>query len=83
MYYGFLAVVMQRILPTTCDLELKVIEITPRLVFYSRLWNRRSPWNNRSLPFKNISSHDFNTFYINLGIAVILEKKFSSKFFKN
>ena len=29
---------------------------------YSRLWNKRTPWNNRSPPSWKILHHNFNTF---------------------
>ena len=29
---------------------------------YSRLWNKRTPWNNRSPPSKKFLHHNFNTF---------------------
>ena len=38
---------------------------------YSRLWNRRSPWNNHSPPLKNFHIMILILFYINLCIAVI------------
>ena len=48
---------------------------------YSRVWNRCSPWNKRSLPFKNFHIRVLIHFYINQGIAVIFHF-FSIKFFK-
>ena len=42
--------------------------------YYSRLWNKHSPWNNRSPPLRNFHIMILTLFYINLGIAVIFEK---------
>ena len=53
-------------------------------VIYSRLWNKRSPWNNRSPPpLKNFHIMILILFYTNLGIAIIFDFFLSSKFFKN
>ena len=51
--------------------------------YYSRLWNKRSPLNNHSPPSQKCSQHDFNTFFINLGIAVIFQFFFLENFSKN
>ena len=37
----------------------------------SRLWIKRTPWNNRSPPLKNFHIMILTLFYINLGILVI------------
>ena len=61
----------------------RVIYTNINLVMYSRLWNKRSPWNNRSPPLKNFHIMILILFYTNLGIAIIFEFFLSSKFFKN
>ena len=50
-----------------------VLDRTGLACDYSRLWNKRSPWNNRSPPppLKNFHITILLLFYINLGIAVI------------
>ena len=42
-----------------------------KLDSYSRLWNKRSPWNKRSTFFLNFHIRILIHFYINQGIAVI------------
>ena len=40
---------------------------------YSRVWNRRTPWNKHSPPLKNFHIRILIHFYINQGIAVIFQ----------
>ena len=49
---------------------------------YSKVWNRRSPWNKRSRPLKNVYIRILIQFYINQGIAVIFHR-FKKKKSKN
>ena len=48
--------------PEFLQFGYRATQIWMKLIKYSRLWNKRTPWNIRSPPSKNFLHHDFNTF---------------------
>ena len=70
---SFLRATLHCTLLVLIDCSVQSEFLTWSFVNYSRLWNKRSPWNNRSPPLKNFHIMILILFYTNLGIAIIFD----------